>query len=78
MKKYLALIALIAGLIIGAFFQGKSFGKNKAENECKAKVIIQVKEVIKIQNATEKTIIKSKKIAEDNRNLDRDELIDKL
>ena len=76
MKKYLSV--LILGLIIGAFILGRSTGVDKAENQCKEKVIIQVKEVIKIQNATEKTIIKSKKIAEDNRNLDRDELINKL
>jgi len=85
MKKYLigalALMALIASVLFYISRVEKSAfkaGENSEANKCKTETIIQVKEVIKIQNATEKTIIKSKKIAETNRFLDRNELIDKL
>lgn len=76
MNKLLFLVPLV--LIYLGFLFGDNHGKNKAENECKANVIIQTKEVIKIQNATQQTVIKAKKIAKSNALIARDELIDKL
>ena len=78
MNKYLILGSCIAIVVIFIMIynEGKKSGINKAENQCKAEIIIQTKEVIKVQNETQKTVIKTKKIAEVNRNIDRDKLID--
>lgn len=72
------IVLICTCLVIGAFFLGRSTGVDKAENQCKKEVIIQTKEIIKIQNKTNDGVIKSKKIREDLRFIDRDVLIDKL
>jgi hypothetical protein len=73
MVRYLK--ALVVALTFAA---GYKAGSLMQENSCN-KIISELKDKeIKRQNETTKTIIKSKKIAEDNHSLDRDQLINKL
>lgn len=85
--KYLTLG--IAGVAILGFFylqtridsaykKGFESGSNKEKSICKDQLLDLADHQTKIYQRNETTIIKSKKIAEDNRHRSRDELIDRL
>jgi len=61
MKKYLIAISAALGLIALVFWQGKSFGKNQAENECKAETIIEKQIIIE----TKENVIQTKIFQQD-------------
>lgn len=71
MIRYIAACSIVAGLILIIYYKGYESGKKKIEQE-------RQEQQINVQNETIKSIVKVKKIAEVNRNLDRDALIDKL
>jgi len=61
MKKYLIAISAALALIALVFWQGKSFGKNQAENECKAETIIEKQVIIE----TKENVIQTKIFQQD-------------
>lgn len=78
MRTTIIITAAAFGLMAFTFWQGFISGKDKAENQCKTQLLELADQQQQINKDNVKKILVSRKIAEVNNSLDRNQLIDKL